>query len=180
MKNIKDYILEGSWGYEPDQNDGTLDLRGDIWLSICELIYDKCNENYKKRSEFETDFAWEALGNIEFFFEVLSETKEFGLNDEHEFNKYYYWWRLIDKKKTKNIIELYKKLLNKCKSDEKWIEDWKEPEKIRKSLEKRESILQRYEQLFEERKDYEKELKKQQNNVTFAKQPEEQIETTQP
>ncbi len=159
MKNIKDYILEGSWGYEPDQNDGTLDLRGDTWLSICELIYDKCNETHNK---FKTDFAWESLGNIEFFFEVLSETKEFGLNDEHEFNKYYYWWRLIDKKKNKNIIDLYKKLLNQCKSDKKWIEDWKEPEKMQASLEKRELVLQRYEQLFEERKAYEKEIKKQQ------------------
>ena len=44
MKNIKDFILEGAWGYEPDQNDSTLDLRGNIFLSICELIYDKCND----------------------------------------------------------------------------------------------------------------------------------------
>jgi len=174
MKNIKEFILEGAWGYGPNDNDGTLDLRGDIWFSICELIYDKCNEKHDK---FETDYAWEALGNIEFFFEALSEIKEFGLNDEYEFNKYYYWWRLIDKKKTKNIINLYKKLLNKCKSDKKWIDGWKEPEKMQASLEERELVLQKYEQLFEDRQDYEKEAaKKRKECEKEAKQDEEQIE----
>ena len=75
MKNIKDYILEGSWGYEIDQNDGTLDLRADIYSKICELVYDECDKYSKGK---DTSWAWEALGAIEYFFEDLTKLEDFG------------------------------------------------------------------------------------------------------
>lgn len=179
MKNLKEYIIEGAWGYEPDQNDGTLDLRGDIFFSICELIYDKCSKN-PYGNKFQTDHAWESLGAIEYFFEELSNIEDFQCGDKNDFDKYYYWFRLIDKKKTKNIIELYEKLLNKCIKDEDWINNWREPEKMKESLEKRKQNLERYKKLLDDRTKYEQELELKRNQckqseVNF-KQSEEQIE----
>lgn len=176
MKNIKDFILEGAWGYEPDQNDSTLDLRGDIFFSICELIYDKCNDA-SEHKKWGTEYSWNAIGNIEYFFEELTKMKEFQCGDENEFDKYYYWFRLIDKKKTKNIIDLYERLLNRCKKDEKWINDWKEPEKMRDSLEKRAKNLERYKKLLKDQNDFQKEAEKRRKEIDKEdKQSEEQIQ----
>lgn len=163
MKHLNEYILnEGAWGYNPDQNDGTLDLRGDILFAICELIYDKCTLKSGHKSYSETDIAWEALGNIEYFFEELTKIESFRLDDEKEYEKYYYWWRLIEKKKSKNIIELYEKLLTKCEKDQKWIENWKDPNKMRESLVNRHKVLDRMKSLFEAKKEHDKEVKKTQ------------------
>lgn len=144
MKKLKDFITEGSWGYEPLQGDGPLDLRGDLFKDICELIYDKCDK-YSK----DTDYAWCAIGNIEHFFEEVTKMEGFKMNSKHPSDKYYYWFRLIDKEH-KNIFELYDKLLNQCMGDEKWIEEWEEPDKMRKSLEKRKKISEKYSKLMED------------------------------
>lgn len=160
MKDIKDFILEGNWGYEPNDGDGPLDLRGDFFLSFCELIYDKCEE---KLLDEDTGCAWEAIGNIEYFFEELTKLKDFPLKSDLKYEKYYYWFKLIDKKQ-KNIIETYSKCLDKCKNDENWIEDWKEPKKMRKSLEKREKKLQEYQKLLDEKMKHDQEPEQTQND----------------
>lgn len=167
MKNIKDYILEGSWGYEIDQNDGTLDLRADIYSKICELVYDECDKYSKGK---DTSWAWEALGAIEYFFEDLTKLEDFGFtgSKDNDFDKYYSWWKMIKDKKSKNILNLFERLLNKCKKDEKWISDWKEPDKMRKSLDDRQAALDRYKKLLENRHEYEKKINKQQNNTKSA------------
>ena len=169
MKNLNEFINEGAWGYEPDQNDGTLDLRGDIFFCICELVYDKCNKNHYDSKRFETDYAWEALGNIEYFIEEATKMGDFPLGDKNDSDKYYYWFRLLDKGK-KNIFELYDRLLAKCVNDEEWIENWKEPDKMRKSLDKRKKVSERYAKLMQDHIKKEEKVKLQQNT---AKQAEE-------
>jgi len=163
MKSLQQFINEGSWGYDPNQNDGALDLRGSLFLSSCELIYDRLNTNHK-----DTCYVWESLGNIEYFFEEFSKIKDFGLDNKNKFEKYYYWFRLIDLK-NKNIIELYAKYLEQCKNDEIWINDWKEPDKMKESLKKREKKLKEYQKLFEEKKKVDKEIKTQQNDNKTVK-----------
>ena len=168
MRKLGEILNEGSWGYEPDQNDGTLDLRSDIFFGMCELVYDKCSDLG------DTSIAWEELGAIEFFFEQFSKIEDFGLGDK-EFEKYYYWWRLMDEKKTKNIVALYEKLLNMCKKDEDWINDWKEPNKMRKSLEDREEVLNKWKKLLSDRTEYEKEIERKRN--TMKKDAEAEVTT---
>jgi len=172
MKKFGEILNEGAWGYEPDENDGTLDLRGDILFSICELVYDKCS------NPTDTQVAWENLGAIESFFEEFTKIEDFSLGDK-EFNKYYYWWRLIDKKKTKNIVLLYEKLLNMCKKDDKWIDDWSEPDKMKESLNKREEVLERWKKLLSDRTEYEKELKNKRNTTKQAEATTEVVEGIQ-
>lgn len=168
MKTLEEFINEGSWGYEPNDNDGALDLRGDIFKDICKLIYDKCNKNPYESDEFGTDYAWEALGNIEHFFEEVTKMEGFSLGDKNDSDKYYYWFRLIDKEH-KNIFELYDKLLNKCINDKKWIDDWKDPDKMYKSLEKRKKISEKYDKLMKDHIKKKEKVKLQQS--TAAKQP---------
>jgi len=180
MKNLKEFINEGSWGYEPNENDGALDLRGGIFKDICELIYDTCNKNHYDSKEFETDYAWEALGNIEHFFEQVTKMEGFSLSSKNKSNKepdkYYYWFRLIDKEH-KNIFELYNKLLNQCQNDEKWIENWEDPNKMKKSLEKRKKISEEYDALMKKHIEKQQEAQlaqstanKQATTVIFDKQ----------
>lgn len=158
MKPLYQYLTEGAWGYKPDQNDGTLDLRGNIFCAMCEMVYDMCSKNpYNK--DFATDHAWESIGAIEYFFEEFAKMDDFGIGDK-EFDKYYYWWRLAEIKKSKNIVDLYETLLNKCVNDEEWISGWKEPMKIRESLEKRRQVLKRWRTLIEERENYQEYLKR--------------------
>ena len=64
MKSLQEFITEGAWGYEPDQNDGTLDLRGDIFGAICELIYDKCNESFSKKEHKNSKFSTVIISQI--------------------------------------------------------------------------------------------------------------------
>lgn len=158
MKPLYQYLTEGAWGYKPDQNDGTLDLRGNIFSAMCEMVYDMCSKNpYSK--DFATDHAWESIGAIEYFFEEFTKMDDFGLGDK-EFDKYYYWWRLAEIKKSKNIVDLYETLLNKCVNDEEWISGWEEPEKMKESLEIRKQVLNRWRTLIEERKNYQESLKR--------------------
>lgn len=157
MKNLKDFILEGAWGYEPNQNDGALDLRSEIMLGFCELVYDKCSKGHKSYTS--TDSAWEQLGNIEYFFEELTKLSTFNCGDKYEFDKYYYWFRLIDKKSSKNIFNLYEKLLNQCINDSEWISGWSNPDEMRESLNKRTQILYRYKKLLNDKEKYDQEMK---------------------
>ena len=166
MKNLNEFINEGSWGYEPNEGDAPLDLRGDLYKEICELIYDKC-ESYSK----DTGCAWAALGNIEHFFEEVTKMEGFPLGDKNDSDKYYYWFRLIDKDH-KNIFELYDKLLNQCVGDEKWIEDWEDPDKMRKSLEKRKKISEKYDKLMKDHIKKEEKAKLQQNTAKQAASPQ--------
>lgn len=168
MISLDNYIInEGSWGYEPLQGDGPLDLRGDLFKDICELIYDKCEE-YSK----DTGCAWCAIGNIEHFFEEVTKMEGFKMDSKHPSDKYYYWFRLIDQK-DKNIFELYNKLVDQCTNDEKWIEEWEDPDKIKKSLEKRKKISEKYAKLMEDYVQKESEAKLQQS--TAQKQSEQQL-----
>ena len=170
MKSLNQYIIEGAWGYEPNQNDGSLDLRSDIIFSFCELVYDKCSKGHKSYTS--TDSAWEQLGNIEYFFEELTKLSTFNCGDKYEFDRYYYWFRLIDKKPSKNIISLYEKLLNQCINDENWISGWSNPDEMRESLNKRSQILYRYKELLNNRTKYKQELELKRNQF---KQAEVQI-----
>lgn len=165
MKRLADFLLEGSWGYEPDQNDSTLDLMGDITMDICELVFDRCRKN---RSD--ADSCWHALGNIEYFFEELAKMSDFPCGDE-PFNKYYYWWRLVDKK-NKNIVSLYNDLLQVCENDNDWISEWKEPDKMMESLRKRREISETYQKLFNDRQEYEAELDRQRKDRELDATPD--------
>ena len=133
------------------------------------MIYDKC-ESYSK----DTGCAWAALGNIEHFFEEVTKMEGFPLGDKNDSDKYYYWFRLIDKDH-KNIFELYDKLLNQCIGDEKWIEDWEDPDKMRKSLEKRKKISEKYDKLMKDHIKKEEKAKLQQNTAKQAEAPQIQF-----
>lgn len=154
MKSLNDYITEGAWGYDPQDNDSVLDLRSDIVVTMLEKIYDECFKRVwggevEADEEFHIDgnSAWEAIGTIEYFFERCSNLNEiYDSNKDPEYEKYYYWWRLKDNKK-KDIVELYSDAVSRCASDKEFINDWKEPKKIEKALKERANILKRYSEL---------------------------------
>jgi hypothetical protein len=161
MKSLKQ-LCEGAWGYEPDQNDGTLDLRYVIWGDICEAVYDKCKSYITvKKNTHDWDLAswsWEALGALEYFIDAFPICDGFSLGTEKEYDRYYYWYRMIDNT-GKDIFSLYEKCLTICENCDKWIKDWHDPEAMRQSLEHRRAILETWKSLYSEYVAHERILK---------------------
>ena len=151
MKSLKDYIFEGSWGYEPLEGDYPL---GDLNVELCRTIYDKCHYLIYEHSvnggyDHKGDYSWCAIAQIEWYFDRICPLWEIPHNSKARSgsDKYYYWWRLAEKE-GKNIIELYHEALGFCQADQEWIKSWKEPNKMKASLKKREDNLKKYQKLF--------------------------------
>jgi len=174
MKDLKEYILEGAWGYDPQDTDSALDLRAHINMAILETIYDECFKLIWSNTEnitIDGNSAWEAIAQIEHFFEKCTVLWSYS-NNEPEYEKYYYWWKLKSDKK-KDIVNLYSDAIERCATDEEFISSWKEPEKMKKSIKQRADKLKKYSKL---RDDYFKkqiELDKQKADATikFVKDP---------
>lgn len=160
-ERVKTMLTEGSWGYEPTQSDSYGDTNWVTLKKIAEMIYDDCEKginryNGTKHEYFDKGMScWDSIGIIENFFESLASIDSTYKNKKgHE--KYYVWWALLRDEK-KSIVGLYKKCVDYCANNEKWIEGWKEPDKMRKSLKKRQQILKKYEQYLID--EYNEELK---------------------
>lgn len=147
MKKLSDFIIEeGAWGYEPDQCDGCLDSKGDMNLKITEMIYDECFKRVWSNDEgisIDGNSCWGVICVIEHFFEKCKYLFEIGNDDEPEYERYYYWWVLKDRKQ-KDIVDLYSEAISRCNSDKEFIDSWNEPEKMKESLKKRSEILKKY------------------------------------
>ena len=143
-------------------------------MSILETIYDECFKRIWSNSEninIDGNSAWEAIAQIEHFFEKCAEFWSHGDNDP-EYEKYYYWWRLKEDKK-KDIIDLYSEAIERCATDEEFINSWKEPDNMKKSLSKRADNLKKYAKLRDEYFNHEAKLDKQKVDATvkFIKDP---------
>lgn len=152
MKKLSEYIVEeGAWGYEPDQSDGCLDFKGDMNLKIAETIYDECFkyvyggafDEGEEVPKLDGNSCWGVICVIEHFFEKCKYLFEIGNDDEPEYERYYYWWRLKDRKQ-KDIVDLYSEAISRCNGDKEFIDSWNEPEKMKESLKKRSEILKKY------------------------------------
>jgi hypothetical protein len=136
MRDLKEYMFEGAWGYDPQQTDSALDLRAEINMTILETIYDECFKRVWSNSEgidLDGNSAWEAIAQIEYFFEKCANLFDIHNEKDPEYERYYYWWRL-KKDKKKDIVDLYSEVIQRCASDDEFINSWKEPDKMRKAL----------------------------------------------
>lgn len=153
MKKLSEHILEeGAWGYDPQQNDSVLDLRGDLHLKILEMIYDECHKRVwgglvdpDDPITLDGNSKWDVIGTIEFFFERCPYLDDICINGENKnsYDRYYYWWKL-KRDKQKDIIELYSDAIFQISSDKEFIDSWKEPEQMRQSLRMRAEKLKKY------------------------------------
>jgi hypothetical protein len=170
--NSNNILNEGSWGYEPNDGDGPLDMRYDINLSIFEKIYDRCKKDVNNaKKEHYASWAWDVIGQIEYFFDRATSLDNLADDPDKKFEKYNFWWKLKSRKK-KDILELYKEALDICENDKKWINEWSEPEKMKKSIKKRHKILDKYLKIQKQYEDNEKRLEKLRKK-NDAKQSEE-------
>ena len=170
---VRTILNEGSWGYEPDDSDSFGDTDCVLKDDIAELVYDSCLDDIKLARKQKSDFDkgniyWDVVGIIEKYFDVIPSFDSF--RDEKGQEKYYVWWKLIHDKK-KNIIKLYREAVEACADAKDWIEEWSEPDKMRKSLAKRKKILAKYEKLLDDKIKHEEKCEKhrEKEGIKFPK-----------
>lgn len=133
-------LLEGAWGYEPNESDSTLDAIGNLYDDLAEVVYDKCKKLLSK-DQSRGNYAWDVIALIEFYFEKMPLLST--INDKSLKYKYYCWWRLKETK-NKDILDLYEQAIKKCEANQKWISTWDNPREMQASLQKRRNLLNRY------------------------------------
>lgn len=170
--NSNNILNEGSWGYDPNDGDGSLDMRFDINLSTFEQIYDKCKKTLDDaKRKHESSWAWDVVGQIEYFFDRATSLDNLADDPDKNFEKYDFWWKLQDRKK-KDILELYKEALDVCEKDKHWINGWSEPKRMIVSLKRRHKFLDKMLKIQEQKDNYEKKLKEKQAKINKKEKEE--------
>lgn len=111
IKNKK--LNEGSWGYDVDQSDEALDNFADFINpdGIVARLEKKCTPVSKSGES-----AWHDVCLIGLTIDMLESTNECAYHI------------------TDSLLDIFDKSIEVCQADEKWINGWKEPEKMRNSL----------------------------------------------
>lgn len=122
IKNFKQYITEGAWGYGSLDNDYVLDDRDELLKDFIQNVLNKCN-NISGNG----DKAWKAIGLIDILIAMLRSINTF---------------RLFCK--DINILEIYENAIKICKNDTNFINSWKEPKMVKASLLQAENKLLLY------------------------------------
>lgn len=120
MKTLKDYIiLEGTFGYEPYDSDGFADNRYEIY----NMIFDEITKRFKSVKDNYADHLWHYIGLALYYTTLLANSKQ-GLGNTDNF-------KAMDEQ-VLNAFSIIEK-------DEKWINSWKNPDKIIKNIAKAKS-----------------------------------------
>ena len=168
-------LFEGSWGYDPNDGDGPLDMRFDINLSMFESVYDKCKKCIDDaEKKHEPDQAWDAIGNIEYFFDRATMLDNLADDPKRDFEKYDFWWKL-KQRKGKDIIQLYQKALKLCAKDKQWINGWREPKRMLASLKRRHKFIDKLFRIQKRKDDYEKKLKEKRKKIEAKEKAQPEI-----
>ena len=109
----KKKLNEGAWGYDTDQSDQALDAFANFIDAdaIIARLEKKCTPVSKSGES-----AWQDVCLIDNTIDMLESTNECGYHI------------------TDSLLDIFDKSIEACQADEKWIEGWKEPKKMRNSL----------------------------------------------
>ena len=111
MKTLKDYIItEGTFGYSPYDSDGFADSRYEIY----NMIFDEITKRFKDVKDNYAGHLWDNIGLALYYTTLLANSKEGLGNTDH--------FKAMDEQ----VINAFSIIEN----DEKWINCWKEPDKI--------------------------------------------------
>ncbi|WP_296865273.1 hypothetical protein [uncultured Methanobrevibacter sp.] len=123
IKTFEQYLVEGAWGYGSLDNDYVLDDRDELLKDFINAILNKCEENNKG----DGNSAWKTIGLIDSLTTMLRSIGQMRI--------------FLNKTKT---LELYQEAIDVCNSDEKFINDWREPNAMRVALEYANDKLKAY------------------------------------
>ena len=128
IKTFEQYLVEGAWGYGSLDNDYVLDDRDELLKNFIDATLKKCEENNKN----DGNSAWKTIGLIDSLTTMLRSIGEMRIFCRNT-----------------NILDLYKEAIDVCKSDEKFINDWREPNAMRASLEYANDKLKAYKSIMD-------------------------------
>lgn len=124
MKNLKDYILEGAWGYDILQNDGVRDkLCGELGKKI---IIPYLKSIFTEKDHY--DSRWNAIGIYVYTID------NFFMNDSE----------LMSVLGDTDIIDKLEIMVNDAFNDKKWLNNWSNPVEMVQSLNKISEKIKNY------------------------------------
>lgn len=124
MKNLKDYILEGAWGYDILQNDGVRDkLCGELGKKI---IIPYLKSIFTEKDHY--DSRWNAIGIYVYTID------NFFMNDSE----------LMSVLGDTDIIDKLEIMVNDAFNDKKWLNNWSNPVEMIQSLNKISEKIKNY------------------------------------
>lgn len=126
-------LTEGSWGYELNQNDGTLDEINRWYRQGFEMLRHSA-EDTKDGND-----AWHRLGLVMHVIKSIADSKDQGSFEPSLILKDY------------DLFETCYRLLEECGKDEKWLNSWKDPSKLRQSLKKVKTMIAKYQKIIDKR-----------------------------
>ena len=110
-------LNEGAWGHFPLDNDVVSDWKWKFGNMILKELKDKIKKGFKSKS-YDYDYLYYAIGMWEFFKERLKTQYSFFTDDEIE-----------------NMDKLCLKVAKELVDNEKFLNQWKDPNKVRVYLE---------------------------------------------
>lgn len=128
IKTFEQYLVEGAWGYGSLDNDYVLDDRDELLKNFIDATLKKCEENNKE----DGNSAWKTIGLIDSLTTMLRSIGQMRIFCRNT-----------------NIIDLYKEAIDVCNSDEKFINDWREPNAMRVALDYAEHKLKAYKSIMD-------------------------------
>lgn len=123
IKTFEQYLVEGAWGYGSLDNDYVLDDRDELLRNFIDATLKKCTNN----NNGDGNSAWKTLGLIDSLTTMLRSIGQMRIFCRDT-----------------NMLDLYKEAIDICNSDEKFINDWREPNAMRAALEYAKDKLKAY------------------------------------
>ncbi len=128
IKTFEQYLVEGAWGYGSLDNDYVLDDRDELLKNFIDATLKKCEKNNKE----DGNSAWKTLGLIDSLTTMLRSIGQMRIFCRNT-----------------NMLDLYQEAIDVCKSDEKFINDWREPNAMRAALDYAEHKLKAYKSIMD-------------------------------
>ena len=130
MKCLNQYINEGISGTDWIQSDGCSDLLGRMFERFEEIIKDEIGHLFDNSTD--TLSSFDVMNAILYIFDIYTNNdREYSITEE--------LWNILN-----NCWE-------KCNNDQKFINDWKDSNELKKALKDKKKEIDKYKKIIDER-----------------------------
>ena len=130
MKCLNQYINEGISGTDWIQSDGCSDLLGNMFEDFNKIVIEHINHAFDYSTETITSF--DVMNAILYIFDIYA-------NNDREYSI------------TEELWDILNNCWEKCNNDQKFIDDWKDSNELKKALKDKKKEIDKYKKIIDER-----------------------------